>query len=806
MALSWTASTDDVGVTGYGLYLSGSRTSETTGTSAEFTGLKCGTTYTLGVDAKDAGGLRSAVATLSTATSPCSPPPPSSTGAVKQTIANGSTISSLNNWRAVYDANGDGVEDDPGSIQFLIDGNQVLSEINAPFGDTFANGIVHRQQRPAHLPGARTQRRRHPARQQHHHRHRQHQTPPPPPSSTGAVKQTIANGSTVSSLTNWRAVYDANGDGVEDDPGSIQFLIDGNQVLSEINARSATPSPTARSPPATASHTFQVRALNDTGTLLASNTITATSAPAHHHRRPTRPPPRTRQPARHLGHRNERRDRLERRHRQRRRHRLRRLPRHHQGRLQHHHDQLHDQRAHLRHRLLGRGQSARRRRQLSPRQPCRSPPPPAPTPSRRPRRQCHRLDPHHHQHQPHLGARHRQRRRRRLRHLQRRQLVDTTAGNTGIVSGLTCGTNYTLAVDAFDATGNSSPKTTIMVSTLPCADTTPPTVTLTAPTNGSTMTGTVNTSANATDNVGVTRVDFFRDGVSAGSDSTAPYTVQVSTTTIADGSHTFSARAYDSAGNIGNTSSVAVNVSNTAPSSSTGYPNASNTGVPPGTALSPLSNGDVKTNYAVIDRVQTGGCIVVYAYGVTIKNSKVGCIVVDGGVAGDPANPPLTVQDTEIVCPLGSWNTGFRFDNTILVRVNIHGCENGLDVGTNVTIRDSYIHDLAAGATFHNDGMQGANPTNLTVEHNTIYGIDTSAIGFNSSASGSVVIKNNLLAGGAYTLYCPKGAIPNFQVIGNHFSTIFYSKVGAYGSNTDCGGETFSGNVIHETGAPVSLG
>ena len=54
------------------------------------------------------------------------------------------------------------------------------------------------------------------------------------------------------------------------------------------------------------------------------------------------------------------------------------------------------------------------------------------------------------------------------------QLVNTTAGTTGIVGGLTCGTNYTLAVDAFDATGNSSTKTTVMVSTLPCADTRPP--------------------------------------------------------------------------------------------------------------------------------------------------------------------------------------------------------------------------------------------------------------------------------------------------------------------------------------------
>ena len=71
VALSWTASTDDVAVTGYGLYLSGSRTSETTGTTGQFTGLKCGTTYTLGVDAKDAAGLRSAPANLSAATSPC---------------------------------------------------------------------------------------------------------------------------------------------------------------------------------------------------------------------------------------------------------------------------------------------------------------------------------------------------------------------------------------------------------------------------------------------------------------------------------------------------------------------------------------------------------------------------------------------------------------------------------------------------------------------------------------------------------------------------------------------------------------
>ena len=116
VTLGWSPSTDDVAVAGYGVYLSGSKATETTATTAGLTDLKCGTTYAVGVDAFDGAGKRSSVAQLSTATSPCSttPPPPSSTGSVTQTIANGTTITNLVNWRAVYDKNGDKVEDDPG--------------------------------------------------------------------------------------------------------------------------------------------------------------------------------------------------------------------------------------------------------------------------------------------------------------------------------------------------------------------------------------------------------------------------------------------------------------------------------------------------------------------------------------------------------------------------------------------------------------------------------------------------------------------------------------------------------------------
>ena len=47
-------------------------------------------------------------------------------------------------------------------------------------------------------------------------------------------------------------------------------------------------------------------------------------------------------------------------------------------------------------------------------------------------------------------------------------------------------------------------------------------------------TGTINASANATDNVGVTRVEIFRDGVSIGSDTSSPYSIAFNTATIAE--------------------------------------------------------------------------------------------------------------------------------------------------------------------------------------------------------------------------------------------------------------------------------
>ena len=93
-------------------------------------------------------------------------------------------------------------------------------------------------------------------------------------------------------------------------------------------------------------------------------------------------------------------------------------------------------------------------------------------------------------------------------------------------------------------------------------DTVAPTVSLTSPASGATVSGSLAVTANASDNVGVTRVDVFVDGTLAGSDATAPFSVTVDTTTLSNGSHAISAKAFDAANNAGTSAAVTVTVQN----------------------------------------------------------------------------------------------------------------------------------------------------------------------------------------------------------------------------------------------------
>jgi N,N-dimethylformamidase beta subunit-like, C-terminal/Concanavalin A-like lectin/glucanases superfamily/Galactose oxidase-like, Early set domain/Bacterial Ig domain/Glyoxal oxidase N-terminus len=125
---------------------------------------------------------------------------------------------------------------------------------------------------------------------------------------------------------------------------------------------------------------------------------------------------------------------------------------------------------------------------------------------------------------------------------------------------------HTLAAVARDAAGHTTSSAAVTV-TVSNADATLPTVSLTAPANGATVSGTVTITATASDNVGVVGVQFLLDGNSLGAeDMTAPYSVSWNTAGLPNGTHTLASRARDAAGNATTSAARTVNLLNTDPS------------------------------------------------------------------------------------------------------------------------------------------------------------------------------------------------------------------------------------------------
>ena len=121
--------------------------------------------------------------------------------------------------------------------------------------------------------------------------------------------------------------------------------------------------------------------------------------------------------------------------------------------------------------------------------------------------------------------------------------------------------SHTLLAKAYDPYGNVGTRT-ITVTVAP--DTAPPTVSLLNPSNGATISNTINVVASASDNVGVSKVEFYVDNVLKSTDTTQPsYSYSLNTATLSNGSHTIKATAYDAANNQ-SSAQVSVTVDNTA--------------------------------------------------------------------------------------------------------------------------------------------------------------------------------------------------------------------------------------------------
>jgi len=117
----------------------------------------------------------------------------------------------------------------------------------------------------------------------------------------------------------------------------------------------------------------------------------------------------------------------------------------------------------------------------------------------------------------------------------------TTVHQVGIID-LGASTTYRFSVQSSDASGNAVESAAATFRTSPAPDYANPSVWITST---GTWEGTVIVAAQATDNAGVEKVEFFLDDRLILTDYTAPYLVPVDSTQYANGGHSLKAKAHD---------------------------------------------------------------------------------------------------------------------------------------------------------------------------------------------------------------------------------------------------------------------
>lgn len=249
-------------------------------------------------------------------------------------------------------------------------------------------------------------------------------------------------------------------------------------------------------------------------------------------------------------------------------------------------------------------------------------------------------------------------------------------------------------------------------------------------------------------------------------------------------------------------------VRSSSPSSS--KPGPSNTGVPAGIRLTAYTGPlTITTAGTVIDSMDITGALVIRAKDVTIRNSRIhddpgavgGVYVEDSGSA--------TITDSEIY----NFQVGITYSNWTALRVNLHDLTfDGMKIGSNVRLQDSWVHDPKPSADAHWDGGQvQAGITNTVIQGNVI---DVSGGDANSalfltpdlgpSSKGPLVVTGNWFDGGNFTLAVLDGDggkyfISDITVTDNRFG-----RKGRYGPASVKVPVTWSGNVWDDTGETIA--
>jgi hypothetical protein len=267
--------------------------------------------------------------------------------------------------------------------------------------------------------------------------------------------------------------------------------------------------------------------------------------------------------------------------------------------------------------------------------------------------------------------------------------------------------------------------------------------------------------------------------------------------------------------------------------SACGFPDATNTGVTPGTQLTP-ANGVVTLSSPgqVYENKQLTGSLLVTAPNVTIRNVRLintdpyYAIGVKNGDSWENNDANLLLDHVEINLNGHVDVKGIAFNGFTARHVLFHNGADCSHFGVNVVIEDSLCvlgpdangdgnpdGNAFCNGPDHFDGFQSDGGRNITLRHNTIRNPceQTSAIlmSTNTSPIDRVVIDHNLVSGGGYTIYCgtDSGGVATHETYTNNVtSREFFPKGGYWGPSTSCenvevsGGNVWDGNYVPPAG------